>query len=235
MQNITKILLAFVITISAIYNLQPVSAKDKYKISEFNESYDISVDVSGSILTAFLVSGSLTTSSPDALFVYLTPKQKKLNISLVSIDGRYSADVAIEVSVNSADWVHLNLPSTKKDTFKQYKPNELVAFAYADSRDKRNRYVQEVFPVSWGKPDYKITQFYVNSAGFAPNYTFLDINEDIRTIECDEIAKPTARAYNHVCKFDRSQMGEKVVVTFSPDMDSSGKKYIIWTTPIDGK
>lgn len=231
MQKLSKLLSVFSLLVLLVSAFQPVLADDKYKINKFNESYDQSVDVSGSILTAFLVSGALTTSSPDALFVYLTPKQKNLNLSLVSIDGRYSADVSLEITVSSAEWVRLNLPSTKKDTFKKYKPNQLVAFAYADSRDKRGRYVQEVFPVSWGTPNNKTALFYINSAGFAPNYTFLDIEGNIQTIECDEIAEPTARAFNHVCKFDRAQMGEKAVVTFSPDMDSSGKKYIIWTTP----
>ena len=223
------------LTLLTLMILKSVLAADKYKIKKFSESYDKSIDVSGSILSAFLVSGALTTPSPDALFVYLTPKQRKLNISLVSIDGRYSADVLIEVAVNSPDWIQLNLPSSKKETFKKYKPHQLVAVAYADSRDKRGRYVQDVFPVSWGKPDNKVAQFYINSAGFAPNYTFSDIQGNVQTIECDEIIEPTARAYNHVCRFERSQIREQAVVTFSPDMDSSGKKYMIWTASADGK
>lgn len=204
---------------------------NSYEIKKFNESYDPSVNVSGSILSSLLVSGALKLSSPDDLYVYVTPEQSQINLSLVSIDGRYNADVSIEVAVTASSWIKLSLPSEKEE-FKKYKFNELVALAYADGRDKRGRYVQEVFPISWGEPDNKITQFYINSAGFAPNYTFNnDVDGKTTTVECEEITDPSARAYNHVCAFSRALIGEKAVITFSPDMESSGKKYIIWTSP----
>ena len=207
-----------------------VAFANSYKINDFNESYDPSVKVSGSILSSLLVSGALKLSSPDDLYVYITPKQPQINLSLVSIDGRYNADVSIEVAVTASSWIQISLP-TQKEEFKKYKFNELVALAFADGKDKRGRYVQEIFPISWGVPDNKITQFYINSAGFAPNYTFKDVDENTITVECEEITTPSARAYNHVCAFNRTLIGEKAVITFSPDMESSGKKYIIWTSP----
>lgn len=207
-----------------------LSLANNYEISDFKESYDPNVNVSGSILSSLLVSGALKLSSPDDLYVYVTPEQNQLNLSLVSIDGRYNADVALQVAVSSSKWIQISIP-TKREEFTKYKFNELVVLAYVDGKDKRDRYVQEIFPVSWGVPNNSVTQFYINSAGFAPNYTFNDIEGNTTTVECDEIRNPSARAFNHVCAFDRTVIGEKAVITFSPDMESSGKKYIVWTSP----
>ncbi|MFC3092994.1 hypothetical protein DRW07_02085 [Alteromonas sediminis] len=201
--------------------------------NSFSESYAENVQVSGSVLASSFVAGNLEYVSPDKLFVYVPRSISTLNIILSSIDGRYTADAQIELTREQFGWVQLKIPTQYKSQFVKYFPDRLVAFAFADSEDMFGNYVQEVFPTSWGEPSGNDLTFYINSAGGNPNITFRNGEQELISKDCTILNDKYTRVFNHECEFNESSIPEKVIVTFSPEYESSGKNYIIWT--LNGK
>lgn len=226
--NIKRILASFSLFIWPLFIY--ASEPDKnYEVDSFSESFSDNVNVSGSILVSYLVSGEFDLASPDKLYVFFTPEHPILNVYVVSIDGKYSADATFKINQSETGWIAIALPSKHIQKLKKYKATDLVAYAFADSKDKRGKYVQEVFPVSWGQPNFKSFSFVINSDGFTPNYTFVNSNDELETIKCEYLNSSTSRAFNHTCQLSPDLLGKKSTVTFSPDEESSGKKYFIWS------
>jgi hypothetical protein len=201
--------------------------------TSFSERYAENIEVSGSILASSFVKGSLVHAAPDQLYVYIPSPSSMLTIILSSIDGRYSADAQIELSSEQVGWLQLQIPTRHQTKFVAYLPDRLVAFAFIDSEDIFGNYVQEVFPTSWGAPKDTAISFFINSAGVNPNITFRDSDGDVKTKDCTGLNDEYTRVFNHICDFGEKTVPEKVTVTFSPEYDSSGKNYVIWT--LDGK
>lgn len=227
-KGIFSLLACSIVTMPALSNITiDIPAKN------FSESYAENVQVSGSVLASSFVKGSLDFVAPDKLYAYVPRSASTLNIILSSIDGRYTADAQIKLTSEQEGWVQLKIPTQHQSKFIKYLPDRLVAFAFADSEDMFGNYVQEVFPTSWGAPKSEDVIFYINSAGGNPNITFRNSSEDVISKDCTALDDKYTRVFNHVCTFGGATVPEKVIVTFSPEYESSGKNYVIWT--LDGK
>ncbi len=210
--------------------LNPVQGQEIIEVSKsnFHEKYADNVDVSGSVLAASYVSGSLKYAAPDQLYVYIPVFRPFLNIVLASIDGKYSADASFELSENQTGWIQVKLPTEYQNEYKKYLPNRLVAFSFADSTDMFGNYIQEVFPTSWGVPASNRFTLLVNSAGSNPNITFKDSEGNKVTEDCQSIREKFTRVFNYTCSLSDHAIDIATTFTFSADYQSSGKDYIIW-------
>lgn len=194
----------------------------------FSESYADNVKVSGSVLVSSYITGSILNASPDQLHLFVPKHVPIVNLVISSIDGKYTADVLLSLEKSQTGWLHLKLPTAYKKEYTKYLPNELVAFAFADSEDFLGNYVQEVFPMSWGKPLNYELKFYMNTAGGNPNITFKEQSGEVVKVDCNEIDAEFTRVFNHICDLGKYNINKSSIITFSPEYESSGKNYIIW-------
>lgn len=210
--------------------LNTVQGQEVIEVSknDFHEKYADNVDVSGSVLAASYVPGSLKYASPDQLYVYIPEYRPFLNIVLSSIDGKYSADASFALSESQTGWIQIKLPTEYQSEYKKYLPNRLVAFSFADNTDMFGNYIQEVFPTSWGTPASNRFKLLINSAGSNPNITFKDNKGNLVTKDCQSIREKFTRVFNYTCSLSDHAVDIATTFTFSPDYQSSGKDYIIW-------
>ncbi|MCL1044918.1 hypothetical protein L2737_06195 [Shewanella electrodiphila] len=203
-----------------------------YKIDTFEEDYDAEVPVSGSIMAAYLATGALNYVATESLYIYVVPEKKEVNISVVSIDGHYSADIELTHTSNTAGWINIDIPSEHKKALKKYAHNELVAYVFADSKDGFGLYVQEVFPSSWGKPTNGQRVFFINTSGISPEFYYKDKSGHTITVPCKEIQNKLTRAFNHSCIYE-VVIAEKPTLIFvnpTPEAEgSSSKKFLVWS------
>lgn len=199
-----------------------------YQITTFDEDLSADVPVSGTIMASYLVTGKLSHASADALFIYVVPERPKLNASIVSIDGKYSADLTLTHSATSPGWVQIKFPTKFKRDLQAYAANELVAYIFADGKDKFGYYIQEVFPSSWGEPVGESKSILINSAGFEPEYSYK--NEEGETVVggCKKIENKLSRAFNHSCEFSLETVEQPVLVIINTTPDGIGKKFLVW-------
>lgn len=208
-----------------------VSAQTVIEVSsaDFYESYAENVEVSGSVLAASYVQGSINHASPEQLHLFIPDYRPVVNVVLASIDGKYSADATVKLNENQTGWIQVKLPSAYQVEFKKYLPNRLVAFAFSDAEDMFGDYIQEVFPSSWGKPVSNSILLLINSAGINPNITFKEMNGEVIERDCTAITAKYTRVFNHTCNLDKFSIEKGTVITFSPEYNSSGKDFIIWS------
>jgi hypothetical protein len=198
-------------------------------VDAFSENYAENVEVSGSILASSSVKGSLKFVAPEMLFVFVPRPTSTLQIVLSSIDGKYSADASIELSEDQVGWVQLKVPTKYQSEFIKYLPNRLVAFVFVDSQDMFGNYVQEVYPTSWGEPVENQIKLFVNTSGGNPNITYKIASGDVVSRDCAALDDKYTRVYNHWCEFGSDDIASNLIVTISPEYDSLGKNYVIWT------
>ncbi|MBU1621054.1 MAG: hypothetical protein KJ556_02030 [Gammaproteobacteria bacterium] len=202
--------------------------QENYNITAFDEGLTANVSVSGTIMASYLVSGKLSYASADALYIYVVPKQKRLNASITSIDGKYAADLELTHSMAEAGWIQIQFPSKFKQSLQSYAADELVAYIYADSQDKFGYYIQEVFPSSWGEPDGSKRSIFINSAGFKPEYSYKNTDGETVVGRCEEIKNKLTRAYNHSCDFSLLSTEQPALIVINTTPDGIGKKFLIW-------
>lgn len=219
----------YVISISC---LTSVSAQTVLEVSstDFYESYADNVKVSGSVLAASYVPGSFSHASPEQLYLYIPSHKPLVHIVLTSIDGKYSADAAIKLNKNQTGWIQIKLPTAYKKEYLKYLPDQLAVFVFVDSEDMFGDYIQEVFPSSWGAPTSNAIHFSMNSGGGNPNITFKNQSGKVITLDCRMIKAKYTRAFNHICDLGNYTIDPGTIITFSPEYNSSGKDYIIWTS-----
>lgn len=219
----------FLLLISLISN-SVVSAKTILKVSRqnFSENFTENVKVSGSVLASSFVSGSLSHASSEQLHVFVPSYKPVINFFIVSIDGKYSADAVVNLEPEQIGWIQLKLPTDYQTQYGKYLPNQLVAFAFADSEDMFGDYIQEVFPTSWGNPVKSSLRFFINSAGQSPNVTFTDKSGNLLTQDCVKIEAEYTRVFNHICDVGAYSLPLSSIFTFTPNKKDSGKNYIIW-------
>jgi|GEM_PF-7124044 len=209
-----------------------VAEQHSYQIISFDEDYAQDVKVSGSIMASYLVTGSLNHAAADSLYIYVVPEKNELNISIVSIDGNYSADIELTHFSDSAGWINIDIPSEYKKDLEKYAHNELVAYVFVDSKDDFGYYIQEVFPSSWGNPTSGQRVFLINTSGISPEYYYKDKSGNIITAPCKEIKNKLTRAFNHSCIYEISLKNEPTLVLINPTPDadgSSSKKFMVWS------
>lgn len=205
-----------------------IAQQAPYQITAFDEDLSANVEVSGTIMASYLVKGKLNHASADALFIYVVPERPKLNASIVSIDGKYSADLSLIHNSTSAGWVQIQFPSKFKRDLQAYAANELVAYIFADGKDKFGYYIQEVFPSSWGEPVGESKSILINSAGFEPEYSYKNDEGDTVIGSCKKIENKLSRAFNHSCEFSLKTAEQPTLVIIKTTPDGAGKKFLVW-------
>lgn len=205
-----------------------LAQQKNYDITAFDEGLSSNVSVSGTIMASYLVSGKLNHASADALYIYVVPAQKKLNVSITSIDGTYAANLELTHSMATPGWIQVQFPSKFKQNLQSYAADELVAYIYADSQDKFGYYIQEVFPSSWGEPEGSKRSIFINSAGFKPEYSYKNPAGDTVVGYCKEIKNKLTRAYNHSCDFSLQVAEQPALIVINTTPDGIGKKFLIW-------
>ena len=201
--------------------------------ANFFENYAENVKVSGSVLAASHISSKLKYPSPDELFVYVPKETNELNVIISSIDGQYSADASISLSPDNLGWINLKIPSQYHEKFAKYLPNRLVALAFIDSEDIFGDYIQEIYPTSWGHPEQREESLFINSSGTSPHMTFSDLSGDLISTKCVKLNDNYTKVFNYKCDFAKNRVEQKVLVTFSPSLESTGKNYFIWNVNED--
>jgi hypothetical protein len=199
-----------------------------YKIDGFVEDYSEDVNVSGGILTAFQFGSINSFAQFDNLFVANNENTKNLKIKILSIDGKYSAEFALNFLSNENSWVQVSFPTQYKEKISKYKPEDISVYAFQETVSKRNKKEHVIYPTSWGEPDDSIQKFYLNSAGDFARFAYLDINKGKEVIFCEPIINVVKTSFNYVCVIPKEAEIKNNIVIFTTTPDSKGKKYKVW-------
>ena len=200
-----------------------------YQITAFDEDLSANVPVSGTVMASILVAGKLNHASADSLYIYVVPQKQKLNASIVSIDGKYAAELELTHNATVAGWIQVQIPTKYKQNLLAYPPDELVAYIFADGQDKFGYYIQEVFPSSWGEPQDKTKTILINSAGFVPEYSYKNFEGETVIGSCNKIVGKVTRAFNFSCDFSQKVEEQPVFIVINTTPDGIGKKFLVWS------
>lgn len=199
-----------------------------YKIDGFKEDYSSDVNVSGGILTAFQFGSIASLAQFDSLFIAKDNDTNNLQIRVLSIDGKYSAEFAIEFLSNDSSWVQIKIPTRYKDKVAKYKPEDISIYAYKEEISKRRKKTHMIFPTSWGKPNLSQQKFYLNSAGDFAKFAYFDINNGKTVIFCEPISSEIKTSFNYECEIPSAAVIKNNTVIFTTTPNSKGKKYKVW-------
>ncbi len=199
-----------------------------YKIDSFREDYSSDVNVSGGILTAFQYGSSTSLARFDSLFVAKDKSINNLNVRVLSIDGKYSAEFALEFTSNDNTWVQIVIPTKYQEKIAKYKPEDISVYAFKEELSKRRKKAHIIFPTSWGKPDISKQKFYLNSAGDFAKFAYFDIQNGKTVTFCEPISNEIKTAFNYECEIPSSANIKNDTVIFTTTPNSKGKKYKVW-------
>ncbi len=213
-----------------LFTIVSVASENQYEIENFKDSWSSDVDVSGGVLTAYQLRGSISSVQIDKLYIGKAKNIDKLNIRILSIDGKYSAEFVIKFTPTENEWVEVKINETEHNKYlSTYRPEEVSVYAYQEVSHRRKK-VHHVFPTSWGKPDLSDISFFVNSAGEFARLAFVDKTKNKHVKYCDAIDGEINTSYNYECKIKQGMEPENGIVIFTTTADSKGKKYKIWVS-----
>lgn len=166
----------------------------------FQESFSDNVEVSGGIRAGVMYASSAPRVDFETLFVHfstpLAEAGKQLCVSMVSLDGRYSASWRHPIPEGSTGSYRITLPSQYHAKLENLGPDDLVVLAaVADACPARD---MSYIPASWGTPAKNSLKIFLNAGTSQSRAIFQDQNQK-RKVTCNVLPVTAKIAYDTVC------------------------------------
>ena len=180
-----------------------VSSQNNLPI-DLNSNWEVwydKVPVSGEIRVGIMVDQINESINPTTFYIMIPEHTEKfLSCEISSIDGRYEASVAYDISKLAAGVHQFNLPTKHANDLKSYSYSDIALLtSITDNLEDKAKYYTSA---SW-KPIITYPEniyVYLNSERTTTIVVEDKTKDNLSEFKCIKIENPSSIAYNKVCK-----------------------------------
>jgi hypothetical protein len=174
--------------------------------AQFQESYNDSVNISGSVRAGVMYMAGAEKVLPDSLFLDLLPESDKLLcVSMISVDGRYGAEFSHKLSSDLTGLTQFQLPTEMHDVLTRYKPDQVAVLA--EIKPACNDKGERIVPAAWGRPpaDSSVIKVFLNSGAEKTYLKMYKKENGSDKLKCKSVRSETKTAYDTECTINEPQ------------------------------